>query len=296
MLPERRQPRIDNGEMRIRFCLLLWSLLARASAEEILIRAEDAAKKLGGKNLVLLHAGTKADYDAGHLPGAQLVTLMDLAVNGEGGLRLELPPPTELRDRLLRMGVSDQSEVIVYTGGESVQTATRVWFTFDYLSLRAKFLDGGLARWKSLGLPLSTDAPEIIPATELKVQARPELVVDAQWLNQHRNDKNVSLIDARLPEFYSGADKGQFARGGHIPGATNQPFPTWLAADKTFLPVNDLAAKTGDADTIVTYCHIGMQATVPYLAARLAGKNIKLYDGSFQDWSGRAELPVEPKQ
>jgi thiosulfate/3-mercaptopyruvate sulfurtransferase len=49
----------------------------------------------------------------------------------------------------------------------------------------------------------------------------------------------------------------------------------------------------GAGETLVTYCHIGMQATVPYFAARVAGRDVRLYDGSFEEWRGMAELPVE---
>jgi thiosulfate/3-mercaptopyruvate sulfurtransferase len=59
-----------------------------------------------------------------------------------------------------------------------------------------------------------------------------------------------------------------------------------------FLPAAELATKLGDKP-IVTYCHIGMQATVVYFSARLAGKDVRLYDGSYEDWSRRTELPVE---
>ncbi len=279
--------------MRPVIALLMGVCSTALLAQEILISPESLAKQLGARQLVILHAGSKADYEAGHVPGAQLVTLMDLANNG--ALRLELPTEEDLRARLLKLGISDASEVVIYAGSDSVQTATRVWFTFDYLSLRAKLLDGGLAAWRAKGLPLSAEVPNPAPATQLSVKARPEIVVDAQWLKDHLQDSGLRLIDARLPEFYSGADPGQFARGGHIPGALNHPFPSWLAPDKTFLPKDVVATRLSGADTIVTYCHIGMQATVPYFAARLAGKQAKLYDGSFQDWSGRPELPVEPK-
>ncbi len=39
------------------------------------------------------------------------------------------------------------------------------------------------------------------------------------------------------------------------------------------------------------YCHIGQQATAVVFAARQAGIDAILYDGSFQDWSIR-DLPV----
>jgi thiosulfate/3-mercaptopyruvate sulfurtransferase len=269
----------------MRFALLLAASLM--NAQDILIGSEELAKKLANPKLVLLHSGMKADYEAGHLPGARLVTLADLSVAGPNGLRLELPPEDALRSTLMKLGIGDDSEVVIYTGNDSVQSATRVWFTFEYLSLKARLLNG-----KPKGLPMTTDVPAVAPATKLSTKTRPELLIDAAGIQQRGK---ASLIDARLPEFYSGADKGIMTRGGRIPGAKNVPFSSLLNEDKSFLAASELKSKLGAEDDLVVYCHIGMQATVPYFAARLTGKKVRLYDGSFQDWSLRTELPVEPK-
>lgn len=266
----------------MRFALLLAATIAYG--QDILISSEELAKKLGNPKLVLLHSGMKQDYEAGHLPGARLVTLADLSVTEPNGLRLELPSEEALRTTLMKLGISDDSEVVIYTGNDSVQSATRIWFTFDYLSLKSRLLNG-----KPKGLPMTTELPSVVAATKLTTKVRPELVVDAAWIQQHAK---TALVDARLPEFYTGKDKGMMTRGGRLPGAKNVPFSSLLNEDKSFLSPTELAGKLGD--DIVVYCHIGMQATVPYFAARLTGKQVKLYDGSFQDWSSRKELPVEP--
>ena len=196
---------------------------------------------------------------------------------------------------LLKLGISNASKPVIYAGTDSVQSATRVWFTFDYLGLPARLLDGGLAAWKAKGLAIATESASFDVAASVKLTPHPEWIVDADWLNAHRADQSVVLLDARLPEFYSGENTGQMPRGGHIPGAWSVPFPTLLTENKQFIPRKKLSELLGNGNTIVTYCHIGQQATVLFFAGRLSGKNVKLYDGSFQDWSARSELPVVTK-
>ncbi len=273
----------------MRLLLASLSLAWTAGAADLLISPGALRAELGRPaGLVLLHVGSPQDYEAGHIAGAQLVTLADLSVSGENNLRLQLPPAEVLHQKLMKLGVGDGSRVIIYAGNESVQSATRIWFTFDYLTLPARLLNGGVAAWKSAGYETTKDVPTITAATTLTIKPRPEVVVDAAWLASHLNDPNLTLIDARLNDFYTGKSAGNMPRPGHIPGATNVPFTTLLTPTKEFLPSDKLGDKP-----IVTYCHIGMQATVVYFSARLAGKEVKLYDGSYEDWSRRTDLPVE---
>jgi thiosulfate/3-mercaptopyruvate sulfurtransferase len=278
----------------MRFAMASLLLAHTLGAADLLISPSSLKAELQNPRLVLLHVGSAQDYEAGHIAGAQLVTLPDLSVSGENNLRLQLPPVEVLREKLMKFGVGDGSRVVIYAGNESVQSATRIWFTFDYLSLEASMLNGGLAAWKTAGLPVTKDVPAKLAATALKVQPRPDVVVDAAWVAAHLKDSTMTIVDARLEEFYSGTNAGNMPRAGRIPGAKNVPFPTLLSAQKEFLPASDLGMKLGDKP-VVAYCHIGMQATVVYFSARLAGKDVKLYDGSFEDWSRRTEYPVEVK-
>lgn len=257
--------------------------------------------RLDDPSLVILHVGSRADYDAGHIPGARLLSLADISISSDTGLRLELPPVPALEDAFARLGVSPAARIVVYTGANSVQSATRVWFTLDYLGWggRAALLDGGLAAWRAEKRALSTAAPAPAPAPTARLTAHPaDRVVTAEWVRARLNDPRVRLLDARTPQFFSGADAGVMPRAGHIPGARSVPYPSLLDDRGAFKPAAEmrqilLGPGGADATLTVTYCHIGQQATVLYFVARYLGMNVRLYDGSFQDWSRRPDFPVE---
>jgi thiosulfate/3-mercaptopyruvate sulfurtransferase len=269
--------------------------LAAAPNPHFLISAVVLATHLTDPDFVILHVGSQKDYDAGHVPNARLVTLADLSVTGPGGLRLELPPTDQLVSALERLGITDATRhIVVYAGNESVQSATRVWFTLDYLGLgdRAALLDGGIAAWRAENHSISKDPAAPPKPGKLTVRPTPARVVDAAWLQAHKSA--VHIVDARLPEFYNGANAGGMPRAGHIPDARNVPYTSLLRENGQLKSPQDLRAllNTGKAQRTVTYCHIGQQATVPYFVARYLGMEASLYDGSFQDWSQRKDLPV----
>lgn len=271
--------------------------MIRLWAELLLVSTGWLSAHLEDPKLVILHVGAAEEYAAGHIPGARRLSLADISVTGPEGLRLEMPSVEQLQAALGRVGITNDSRIVIYPGNESVQSATRVWFTLDYVGLGANvsLLDGGLLRWKAEGRRLSTEAPEV-RASQPKLAPRPELIVDAAWIREHMKDPNVAVLDARTPEFYSGSNPGQMPRAGRIPGAINVPYNSLLDEQLRMRPPAELRTKLPAGKELVVYCHIGQQATLLYFAARLLGQPVRLYDGSFQEWSRRQELPVESGQ
>ena len=98
-----------------------------------------------------------------------------------------------------------------------------------------------------------------------------------------------------MKHFYDGETTGN-PRDGHITGAKNIPYTDMVDSTNHFKPKNELAeyfkgVATPDKE-LVTYCFIGQTASVVYMAGRLLGFNMKLYDGSLQEWSRIDALPM----
>src|SRR5205085_11428111 len=132
----------------------------------------------------------------------------------------------------------------------------------------------------------------------LKVTGHDDVVAQAAWINSNLSNSKVKIIDARNPPFYSGANAGGQPRAGRIKGAKNIPFNTIFDEKGFILPKAELQKKFDAAgvdpyDTVVSYCHIGQQGSVDYFAAKMLGLKVKLYDGSFEEWSRLAQYPVE---
>jgi thiosulfate/3-mercaptopyruvate sulfurtransferase len=267
----------------------------------LLVDVDWLSQHLEDRGLVVLHVGNDAEYRAQHIPGARFVSEEDVAKPhdmAKGELMLELPAAAELRATFAARGISDDSRIVVYSGKSGpVQSATRIMLTLDYLGLgdRTSLLNGGLEAWLRAGKTATTIAPRVTPGV---LSARPTkaVVVDAEFVKSLASRPNHKLVDARAPVFYTGTQP-TFNKSGHIPGAVNIPFTdivdTELRIDRARLA--DVFARAGvrPGDTVVAYCHIGQQATLVVLAARLLGHPVVLYDGAFQDWAGANRGPVE---
>lgn len=274
---------------------------APAQSPGPLVSADWLASHLDDASIVVLHTDGRPDsYEAGHIPGARFVGTGEITIAGERDVGYELPPVEDLVAVLRRAGVSDAGRIIVYAGSNPM-SATRLWLTLDYLGLgdRASVLDGGLPHWKAQSLPLSTDVPEVSPAT-LSVSPRTGMLVDAEWILARLDDEETVLIDARPDDEYTGDDGGMggMAHPGHIPGA-HQMYWEVLIDNRTtnpvFLPEAELRRRFAEAGAdgagnVVTYCMVGARASVVYFVGRMLGYEMRFYDGSWHDW-GTRDLP-----
>ncbi|MGH8247994.1 MAG: sulfurtransferase [Gammaproteobacteria bacterium] len=250
-------------------------------------------------SLVLLQVGPKEEYEAGHIPGAQHIMPADLG-RDKDGVPLELLADGDYEEILRSKGIGDKSRVVIYFGKDWVTPTARVYWTLDYLGLakQTAILDGGLPAWRAEGRAVSVETPKVATGN-YKLRTRPEIRVDADWVNSHCTSPEIALVDTRTADFFSGENdgRGRYPRPGHIPGASNIPYPNVIEKDLKFKDVESLrqifrAADAGSGKRVVTYCHIGQQASLVYFIAKYLGYDAAMYDGSFTEWTLN-ELPVE---
>ena len=265
------------------------------------VTSQWVAEQLGSEDLVLLHVGDEEEYNAAHLPGAHYMSLQMISTPHGEGLMLQMPEVEQLASTFATLGVSDDSRIVVYWGKDWVTSTARVALTLDYLGMgsRTSILDGGMPAWQAAG-HLVTDEPSTASPGSFTPQVRPDVIAQVEWLSEHLDNPRCAVIDARTPDFYTGDRQSRAnPRPGHIAGAENIPYPSVLDEETlTFKDDETLRSMFVDAgaelgDTVVTYCHIGQQASLVYYAAKNFGYDARMYDGSFDEWSQREDLPVQ---
>ncbi|MGE5568730.1 MAG: sulfurtransferase [Rhodospirillales bacterium] len=282
--------------------LLLFAFLVTAPASanvrsEMLVSTEWLQERLNDSSVVVLHvARDRAHYTAGHIPGACFVPWDQLAV-ARGGVTNELPLAADLVKLFAGCGVGDDSRIVLY-GDNTLLSATRAWFTLDYLghAERAALLDGGIEKWRAERRPLSTKTPAPRPS-RLTPRVRPGVVVRLEQVREFSREAasapppQVLLLDSRAETAY---------RSGHIPGAVNlfwgaaltsMEIPVMKPADEVRRMYTQAGAAPGR--TVVAYCGSGVQATHTYFTLKYLGYDVKLYDGSFSEWSKAQDAPVQ---
>lgn len=296
---------------RLVHCLVTIGVFAAASfgcfsetrgkvRHSMIVSTDWVARHLEDGSLVLLQVGDKKEYDAAHIPGAQFIQMSDISTPRGQGLILELPAVEQLKATFEKLGVRNDSRIVIYFSKDWMTPTSRVYFTLDYLGLgdRTSILDGGLPAWVAERRPVTADVVAPKPG-KFTPRPNPKLVVDATWVAANLRKPGVAILDARDPKFYKGTEKGMMPRAGRVPGAKSIPFSSLVEnSDNKFKSPETLRALFANAavnekDRVVTYCHIGQQASLLYFVARYLGYDVHLYDGSFQDWSNRNDLPVE---
>lgn len=272
---------------------------------ETIISPEALLERLGDPSVVILdcrHA--LADfalgrqlYDEAHLPGATFAGVeTDLAgtKTGSNG-RHPLPDPGTFARFLRRAGADDDSQIVAYDGGADM-FAPRCWFLTRWIGHDAvAVLDGGFAAWSELGYPL-TAAPAL-PRREgtISVRLRPELLVDAAYVQANLHAGDMQLLDARTRERYAGEVEPIDPVAGHIPGAANRWFKENFGPDGRIKSPELLREEFAGFDPrrTVHQCGSGVSAAVTHFAMHHAGLHgSRVYNGSWSEWVADPSRPI----
>jgi thiosulfate/3-mercaptopyruvate sulfurtransferase len=238
----------------------------------------------------------RADYDAGHIPGAAFIDLPSQLSDTASPLRFMLPPWQALERAFAAAGISDGDDVVLYSS-TAPMWATRIWWMLKSMGFEARVLDGGLPRWKAEGRPLTTP-PTVYPAGRLRAQPRPAMWADRHEVQRAIGDGAVCTLNGLGADMHRGDAPVHYGRRGHIAGSVNVPWSALLDAQGCFKPIEALRSEFDAvgalaAPRVICYCGGGIAATMDALALDLLGHaDVAVYDGSLSEWVLDPALPM----
>lgn len=240
----------------------------------------------------------RADYDAGHIPGAGFLDLQGELSDPDSDLRFTFPTPARFAEAVGRHGVGDDCRVVLYSG-DSMMWSTRVWWMFRAMGFdHVAVLNGGWQRWQAEGRPVSTEACRYPPAT-FTPRPRPELYASKGSVLAAL-DGSACVLNALSAEQHAGTGGRNYGRPGRVAGSVNVPARSLTDPESNrFLPAEALAARFRaagvlEAEKVIAYCGGGIAATADAFALALIGReDVAVYDNSLSEWARDPSLPME---
>jgi thiosulfate/3-mercaptopyruvate sulfurtransferase len=259
-------------------------LAAAATAVQPIVSTEWLAVHLKDPNVRVVDCSGKGAYERAHIDGAVNVDHMDVVDSNHRPLAGDL-----MAKAWAKVGVGDHTHVVLY--GDSPMATGWAFMMLNTISHgeQVSMLDGGLKLWEQEKRPVTNTTPAVAAAT-LTPRPTPDTIVDAAWVRERLESPTIKLLDVRTTQEWN---------NGRLPNAT---LILWqdLYADRETLKfkspqeIKALIERTGwkPDQEVVTYCLVGMRASLMYFAAKAAGVPVRVYLGSWQDWSKDSRNPI----
>lgn len=281
--------------------LVLFVSYAFASEYTPIVSTEWLEKNLNNPKLVIIDIRKSEDFKNGHIPNSVNVMYNVWAIE-KAGRKNELPEDDDLQDAIANAGINNDSLVVIVGSSENITelvNMTRVAWTLSYAGFeKVSVLDGGFTKWSKEGRVVAKESKK--PASgNFKIKINKNIYADKNYVKNAIGKSNI--IDTRMPEFFFGVSKLDFvSRAGHIESAVNLPSGWIFTKDGNYKSTDDLTTMakgvigTDKEKENIVYCDTGRLASGWWfvLSKVLGYKNVKMYDGSAQDWAADPALPM----
>ena len=277
--------------------------------EKVLISPAELAALLPSPDVVVIDTRSPEAYAAGHIAGAVNIfeVFTFLAMSTPEGV-------AELRETFAQhfgaagLSGSETAVFIEESMNSGFGMSCRGYFLLQFLGYpKAMVVHGGMSAWRAAGLPVTTDVPVPAPKTFPVVDTGQDVIINYETMLSAVGKDDVAKLDVRDVDEWVGTSSSPYGpdfapRKGRIPGAK------WLewyrmmkptAAGPMFKAKDEILAECATVGItpetpVFLYCFKGARASNTLVALKAAGiKDVRMYFGSWNEWSRIPELPIE---
>jgi len=274
-------------------------------AKDVLVTTDWLAEHLDDENLVVAEVDENTDlYEEGHIPGAVKLHWRD---DLQDPIERDLVEKDAFEQLMASRGIGNGTTVVVYGDKNNWFAAYAYWYLKIYGHRDVRILDGGRQKWLDEGREMTTDAPQVSPASYSAEDRDQSIRAFRDYVRKTIDEGGKNLVDVRSPQEYAGEllappgyEQEGASRGGHIPTAQSIPWAQAVRDDGTFKSPGELRELYGgkgitpEKETIA-YCRIGERSAHTWFVLRelLGYDNVRNYDGSWTEWGNLVDVPIE---
>lgn len=278
-------------------------------SDKVLVSPTELQEMIAAGGIVLIDTRSPENYAAGHLANA--VNMFDiftyLASSTPEGM-------AELREKFASAfsaaGLSGTETAVFYEGSmnSGFGMSCRGYYLLSFLGYpKAAILHGGLAAWTAAGLPVTTDVATPEAAEFPRSDVGSHMMLDRDDMLAALGDESIVKLDVRDVDEWIGTSSSPYGpdfapRKGRIPGAKwlewyrlmkpSGAGPMFKTKDEILAELHTVGVKP--ETTVYLYCFKGARAANSLVALREAGiKDVRMYFGSWNEWSRDPALPIE---